>query len=64
MLTVLALVLTGCGAEPAGGEKDDARPGRSAAPEGAPAAFRLDHTGDRDGQLTDLAARGPGDLWA
>ncbi|MEU2888599.1 hypothetical protein [Streptomyces albidoflavus] len=63
-LTVLALVLTGCGAGQAGGEKGDARPGRSPAPEGAPAAFRLDHVGDRDGRLTDLAALGPDELWA
>ncbi|UYM23957.1 hypothetical protein NQP46_11945 [Streptomyces albus] len=63
-LTVLTLVLTGCGAGQAGGEKGDARPGRSPAPEGAPAAFRLDHVGDRDGLLTDLAALGPDELWA
>ncbi|WP_436737141.1 hypothetical protein [Streptomyces sp. BBFR102] len=62
-LTALTLALAGCGAERAGG-KDDARPGRSAAPEGAPTGWRLDHVGDQDGQLTDLAALGPDDLWA
>ncbi|MFD9171650.1 hypothetical protein ACFWCP_21235 [Streptomyces diastaticus] len=63
MLTVLALALTGCGADTTGGQ-DDARTGRPGVPEGAPVALRLDHVGDQDGELTDLAALGPDDLWA
>ncbi|MFD5023647.1 hypothetical protein [Streptomyces sp. NPDC058373] len=63
-LTALTLVLTGCGTGAGGSDDAPERAKGSTPPEGVPTGWRLDHVGDQDGELTDLAALGPDDLWA